>query len=298
MDSTGLLPDGAQAPSTRSFAKKTGLEQEERDAVARVLKQVALPPEVESAGVEKSDKSGFSSDDYDFMYKVTLVGESGVGKSTLLQILAYQMMSTDMKPTIGVEFATVNYKISMPGYRERIVKLQIWDTAGQERYRAITSAYYRGTAAIVYLYDITRSNTLERLKTHWYEESQQHAKAGQTEGDAKPPVGMVIGNKSDLRHARDVTEEEGAMFANDKKLLFMEASGKYNDNVLAAFEILVRTLCAQHIMQFKTSNATTTKKDVVSGRPITTPTTELKIVQPPASHQTRPAAKKSFWSCW
>ena len=84
-----------------------------------------------------------------FLFKVVLIGDSGVGKSQILSRFTRNEFSLDSKSTIGVEFATKNIEID-----NKIIKTQIWDTAGQERYRAITSAYYRGAVGALLIYDI------------------------------------------------------------------------------------------------------------------------------------------------
>ena len=88
---------------------------------------------------------------YDYLFKVVLIGDSGVGKSNLLSRFTRNEFCLESKSTIGVEFATRS--VAVDG---KTVKAQIWDTAGQERYRAITSAYYRGAVGALLVYDITK----------------------------------------------------------------------------------------------------------------------------------------------
>lgn len=89
---------------------------------------------------------------YDFIFKVVLIGDSGVGKSNLLSRFTRNEFLVESKPTIGVEFATRTLQVD-----GKVIKAQIWDTAGQERYRAITAAYYRGAVGALLCYDITKS---------------------------------------------------------------------------------------------------------------------------------------------
>ncbi|KAK6143779.1 hypothetical protein DH2020_024127 [Rehmannia glutinosa] len=91
-------------------------------------------------------------EEYDYLFKVVLIGDSGVGKSNLLSRFTRNEFCLESKSTIGVEFAT---------RRGRTVKAQIWDTAGQERYRAITSAYYRGALGALLVYDVTKPTTFD-----------------------------------------------------------------------------------------------------------------------------------------
>ncbi|KAK8476415.1 hypothetical protein V6N11_068368 [Hibiscus sabdariffa] len=105
-----------------------------------------------------------ADDDYDYLFKVVLIGDSGVGKSNLLSRFTKNEFSLESKSTIGVEFATRSIRVD-----DKVVKAQIWDTAGQERYRAITSAYYRGAVGALLVYDVTRHVTFENVE-RWLKE--------------------------------------------------------------------------------------------------------------------------------
>jgi small GTP-binding protein len=169
-----------------------------------------------------------ADDDYDFLLKAVLVGDSGVGKSNLLARFARNTFSSESKSTIGVEFASKT--ITIDGKK---VKSQIWDTAGQERYRAITSAYYRGAVGIALVYDITDQSTFNNL-ARWLQEIKDHLGSNH---DARI---LLIGNKSDLIQSRAVTFEEGAAFARDNELEFIEASALSASNVQEAFTHLMQ----------------------------------------------------------
>ena len=129
-----------------------------------------------------------------FLFKVVLIGDSGVGKSNLLSRFTRNEFNLDSKSTIGVEFATRSIQVD-----NKTIKAQIWDTAGQERYRAITSAYYRGAVGALLVYDISKHQTYENV-TRWLKELRDHADTN--------IVIMLVGNKSDLRHLRAVPTEE------------------------------------------------------------------------------------------
>jgi len=160
-------------------------------------------------------------DEYDFLFKVVLIGDSGVGKSNLLSRFTRNEFTIESKSTIGVEFATRT--IMCDG---KIIKAQIWDTAGQEKYRAITSAYYRGAVGALLVYDITRASTFDHLE-RWLNELLDHAD--------KNIVVMLVGNKSDLRHLRAVTTDQAKEFAEKKGLSFIETSALESTNVELAF---------------------------------------------------------------
>ncbi|KAI3812274.1 hypothetical protein L1987_16981 [Smallanthus sonchifolius] len=168
-----------------------------------------------------------ADDDYDYLFKLVLIGDSGVGKSNLLSRFTRNEFSLESKSTIGVEFATRSIRID-----DKVVKAQIWDTAGQERYRAITSAYYRGAVGALLVYDVTRHVTFENVE-RWLKELRDHTDSN--------IVIMLVGNKSDLRHLRAVTSEDAKTFAEKESMYFMETSALESSNVENAFtEVLTQ----------------------------------------------------------
>uniref|UniRef100_A0A673ZVL4 Ras-related protein Rab-25 n=3 Tax=Salmoninae TaxID=504568 RepID=A0A673ZVL4_SALTR len=159
---------------------------------------------------------------YNFVFKVVLIGESGVGKSNLLSRFTKNEFNHDSRTTIGVEFSTRTVQLDT-----FTIKAQIWDTAGLERYRAITSAYYRGAVGALLVYDITKHLTYESVE-RWLKELYDHA-------DPHILV-MLVGNKSDLETLRTVPTVEAKEFAEKKGILFMETSALDSTNVEAAFQ--------------------------------------------------------------
>ncbi|KAL6061229.1 Ras-related protein Rab-11A [Balamuthia mandrillaris] len=159
--------------------------------------------------------------DYDYLYKVVLIGDSSVGKSNLLSRFTRDEFSMDSKSTIGVEFATKSIQCD-----SKTIKAQIWDTAGQERYRAITSTYYRGAVGALLVYDISKATTFKNLD-RWLEELKENA--------VPDIVVMLVGNKSDLKHIREVSVEEGTKYAEEHHLSFIETSALDSSNVELAF---------------------------------------------------------------
>ncbi|XP_052784088.1 ras-related protein Rab-11B-like [Mya arenaria] len=167
--------------------------------------------------------SHFCEDEYAFIFKVVLVGDSGVGKSNLLLRYTRNEFYLDSKSTIGVEFATRTVDIE-----GRSVKAQVWDTAGQDRYRAITRAYYRGAVGAFIVYDIGNRMSFDNVPK-WLREMRAHA-------DNPDIVVMLVGNKTDLRHLRAVSTDEGATFAEKESMFFIETSALDASNVHIAFE--------------------------------------------------------------
>jgi small GTP-binding protein len=136
-----------------------------------------------------------SEDDYDLIFKVVLIGDSGVGKSNILTRYLKDEFSLNTKTTVGVEFGTKQIAVD-----DIKIKAQIWDTAGQERYRSITNAYYKGSKGALLVYDITKRNTFENVD-RWLEEFKKNC---------DPDISIIlIGNKFDLENDREVTVEEG-----------------------------------------------------------------------------------------
>ena len=113
--------------------------------------------------------AAYKEDEYDYLFKVVLIGDSGVGKSNLLSRFTRNEFNLESKSTIGVEFATRSIQVD-----NKTIKAQIWDTAGQERYRAITSAYYRGAVGALLVYDIAKHLTYENVE-RWLKELRDHA---------------------------------------------------------------------------------------------------------------------------
>ena len=197
-------------------------------------------------------------DEYDYLFKVVLIGDSGVGKSNLLSRFTRNEFNLESKSTIGVEFATRSIPVD-----SKTIKAQIWDTAGQERYRAITSAYYRGAVGALLVYDISKQVTFENVE-RWLNELRDHADNN--------IVIMLVGNKSDLKHLRAVSTEEAAQFAEKHGLSFIETSALESTNVEEAFQQILTEI--YNITGRSTGTSSTSKPDTVSGGQTIIPTAE------------------------
>ncbi|XP_002760046.2 LOW QUALITY PROTEIN: ras-related protein Rab-25 [Callithrix jacchus] len=183
-----------------------------------------------------------TEEDYNFVFKVVLIGESGVGKTNLLSRFTRNEFSHDSRTTIGVEFSTRTVMLGTAA-----VKAQIWDTAGLERYRAITSAYYRGAVGALLVFDLTKHQTYAVVE-RWLKELYDHAEA--------TIVVMLVGNKSDLSQAREVPTEEARMFAENNGLLFLETSALDSTNVELAFETVLKEIFEKVSKQRQNSTRT------------------------------------------
>ncbi|XP_006653946.1 ras-related protein RABA2a-like [Oryza brachyantha] len=166
-----------------------------------------------------------AEEEYDYLFKVVLIGDSGVGKSNLLSRFTRNEFCLESKSTIGVEFATRTLHVE-----GKIIKAQIWDTAGQERYRAITSAYYRGALGAVLVYDVSKPTTFDNI-SRWLKELRDHA-------DANIRI-MLVGNKTDLKHLRAVATDDAHKFAEAEGLSYIETSALEATNVEEAFQLIL-----------------------------------------------------------
>ncbi|KAG1328137.1 Ras-related protein RABC1 [Cocos nucifera] len=172
------------------------------------------------------DSSSSSQPEFDYLFKLLLIGDSGVGKSSLLLRFTSDSFD-DLSPTIGVDF-----KVKMVTIGGKKLKLAIWDTAGQERFRTLTSSYYRGAQGIIMVYDVTRRETFTNLADVWAKEIDLYS----TNQDC---IKMLVGNKVDKESERVVTKKEGIDFAREYGCLFLECSAKTRVNVEQCFEELV-----------------------------------------------------------
>ena len=163
-------------------------------------------------------------EEYDFIFKVLLLGNSDVGKSSLLLRYVDSVWNDAFVPTIGVDF-----KVKTLTINEKKVKMQIWDTAGQERFRTVVATYFRGAHGILLLYDVTNKDSFKNLES-WLIEIEKNAK--------EKVLKILIGNKCDLTDDREISTEEGKAFALRNGMEFMETSAKMNTNVTEAFETL------------------------------------------------------------
>ena len=164
----------------------------------------------------------------DYKLKLVVVGDSGVGKTNLIKRFANNTFNSNSKATVGVEFLSKSFKIN-----NRIFKIEIWDTAGQERYKSITAAYYKGAKGAFVVYDITSKISFENIDKWMMEIKEKSSK------DLKL---MIIGNKSDLKDARQVSNEEALRKAQDTGIALMETSALDSTNVKEAFHDLLKEM--------------------------------------------------------
>ena len=185
--------------------------------------------------------------EYDYLFKLLLIGNSSVGKSCILLRFSDNIFNDNFLPTIGVDF-----KIRTFDLQSKTIKMQIWDTAGQERFKTITSSYYRGAHGVILVYDITDRQSFKDLE-NWLLETEKHA--------SEDIVKILVGNKNDLESSRVVTYNEGKNYAINNGMEFIETSAKVNVNIEEAFFTIARKI-KEKVQKFeeKHSNEQTKKK--------------------------------------
>ena len=181
---------------------------------------------IEKLTIEELSPGDYEQEDYKI--KIIVVGDSGVGKTNLINRFASDKFDTNSKATIGVEFVYKTLKIN-----KEVIKVEVWDTAGQERYRAITSSYYKGAKGAIIVYDITNADSFNNVES-WMNEV---TKKGKTDMQF-----LLVGNKKDLINDRKVTEQKGIDKAKELNMNLFEASALEKTNVNEAFNYLVKEI--------------------------------------------------------
>jgi len=169
--------------------------------------------------------------DYDYLFKLLLIGNTAVGKSSLLLRFSDNVFNESFLPTIGVDFKIRTFDLS-----GKTIKLQMWDTAGQERFKTITSSYYKGAHGIILVYDITDKQSFRDID-NWLAEVEKHANENVNK--------LLVGNKSDMESNRQVSYEEGKAYADQLGIKFLETSAKNSVNVENAFFTMANEIKAK-----------------------------------------------------
>lgn len=209
--------------------------------------------------------------DHDYIFKLILLGDSGVGKSSTLLQFMEKGFNEDHSSTIGIEYGSNTIKYThmnkkKPGFKVLKIKLTCWDCAGQERYRSVVKSYYRNTSGIIMVFDLTRRETFESLE-YWlkeledargsdlvpiYEDSKSTKKGlGEPIGYRRYPPVILVGNKKDLggpeSSERAITEGEVLEFVKKHHLdMYIETSAKTGENVASVFREIA-TLILSHV---------------------------------------------------
>ena len=188
--------------------------------------------------------------DYDYIFKLVLIGDTCVGKSCILVRFSDDIFDDNYVTTIGVDFRFKTMVV-----KNKVVKIQIWDTAGQERYRSITTAYYRGAAAIIICCDCTNKESFNNIK-NWVEEIGKY-----TDKDAVDK--MVFMNKCDLTEERCIKKDEIDKFEKENGIKVLEVSAETGEGIDKGFEYIIEKLIDKN--DNKNSNTLTLKGEGLLG---------------------------------
>jgi small GTP-binding protein len=170
----------------------------------------------------------------EFVYKIVILGDAAVGKTSLINQFVEGSFQEDYKPTLGANIVRKDVNLNSTK-----VRLIMWDLAGQEKYQVVRSMYFQGCQGALLVYDITRYNTLDNINTRWLRDFKKYVK--------KKGTFILIGNKSDLKDQRVITTEKGKDLASKIKAShFIETSAKFNENIEEAFSLLVHEILSNH----------------------------------------------------
>jgi small GTP-binding protein len=163
--------------------------------------------------------------------KVVLLGESGVGKTSIISQFTSNQFNPRVPTSVSAKF--VSKTIEFPQYN-RIIKFDIWDTVGQEKYRSLAKIFYKDAKIIIFVYDVTREFSFEALKDFWYKETQNNAD--------NDPILALVGNKIDLYEQQKVDNNDGKVFADEIKAIFQTTSALSNSGIKNLFDNLGKKL--------------------------------------------------------
>ncbi|CAK9812153.1 Ras-related protein Rab-26 [Anthophora quadrimaculata] len=217
---------GARGPAPVTPSTSQGTHSRPLETIQKTARRQSSRDSIDSTGQQASSEHG------ELLFKVMLLGDSGVGKTCLLtRFRDGRFLSGNYITTVGIDFRNKVVVVD-----ETSIKLQIWDTAGQERFRSVTHAYYRDAHALLLLYDVTNKTSYDNIRA-WLSEIREHAN--------EDVVIMLLGNKSDCGTERVVKREDGERLAQEYKVPFMETSAKTGLNVELAFLAVARELKAR-----------------------------------------------------
>ncbi|MHA1793812.1 MAG: Rab family GTPase [Promethearchaeota archaeon] len=170
----------------------------------------------------------------DYVFKIAIIGDYAVGKTSLIGRFIQKQFITEYKPTLGVNLILKELNVQRDN-KELAVNLVLWDIAGQDKYEKVRQLYYKGCSAAILVYDVTRVETFHNLKEKWIQDYIQNTN--------KEPVFIIVGNKNDLDDLKKVDDEDGEKLKKEiSALKFFATSAKTGDNVDKAFMDLVELL--------------------------------------------------------
>jgi small GTP-binding protein len=188
--------------------------------------------------MEEADKSAVSC-------KVVLIGESGVGKTSIISRFITNTFSSILMSTTGASFATKSIYLEK---EDRTVKFEIWDTAGQEKYRSLAKVFYKNAQVCLLVYDISRKTSLDEIKNYWFKEIKNNA--------TDNIILALAGNKSDMYEFEEVSDEEAKNYAKEINAIFQKTSAKTDVGVNELFKMI-----GQKVVNPETENVSNLTKE-------------------------------------
>lgn len=178
---------------------------------------------------DNEDRSNFPKATYDVLYRLVLIGDSGVGKTAILLRYSDNMFNTSFITTIGIDFRIKTIEVN-----GKKVKLQIWDTAGQEQFHSVATSYYRNAHGIMLIYDITSAQSFIHI-SKWVSNISNNAPTNVKQ--------VLLGNKCDMEENKRVIEKDrGKTLAEELNMPFLETSAKADTNIDVAFELITQMI--------------------------------------------------------
>lgn len=201
-------------------------QNESKESQEIINNGIEIPKNTPSKSIKiiKKDKHGevLSNISYSYLFKVSLIGDSSTGKTSILLRFVDDFFTEDTKSTIGVDFKLVSFELEPKVY----AKMQIWDTCGSERFKSLTSSFIKTCTAFILVFDLTRRNTFQNID-HWIKVIKENT---------SPKFLILIGNKCDLKDERNIDKEIILDYCEKNLFNYMEISARNNLNVEKLFK--------------------------------------------------------------
>ena len=180
-------------------------------------------------------------------YKIVVLGDINVGKTSILSRFRYGSFDQSYMPTLGIDFFTKNLF-----YEDKTIRLILWDTAGQERFRSLIPSYLKNADCIIIVYDITNKDSFNSL-THWLNDAKNNTIEG--------TIFVICGNKIDLKEKRVVTNEEIDEYIKKENLLYVECSAQNGEGIKELFNLIAKNLGESNFAKSEYINIDFSKND-------------------------------------
>lgn len=180
-------------------------------------------------------------------YKIVVLGDINVGKTSILSRFRYGSFDQSYMPTLGIDFFTKNLF-----YEDKTIRLILWDTAGQERFRSLIPSYLKNADCIIIVYDITNKDSFNSL-AHWLNDAKNNTIEG--------TIFVICGNKIDLKEKRVVTNEEIDEYIKKENLLYVECSAQNGEGIKELFNLIAKNLGESNFAKSEYINIDFSKND-------------------------------------